>query len=528
MMAPSFFEIFFLVVFSGFFSGGASDILSFVDPQVALECLGEKTDEATLLALLEGKPTGGGAEGDYDKKAAETAIQNLASATESIRDNARETLVQLGPAIRARLEDVVSKDARRAEEAKKVLAALDVSRKSSLHRQQVVQILAIRLAADKKLSKLAPAIREAGKSDRLFVRRAAEEALSLLEPGTKVAAAAPASLGKAVEALPAATRFLFAAGGGRGTAKESFRMDKFLKEFLGQMASMSPGGGPSQEELDRTIRQGTEQLVNFVVAFGNFRLERIFVANVGNVGPAGGGIGILLTGDYERDVLEKGLEERKDSGWTLEEVSGQRIFKSREVRIVLLDDVSVLLLPDEASAHFPLEEFLEAFKGGKKALRTEKRWDKFLGTIVEGSILRGLVITDEQLMSEAYKEIENSPVAQNLKDALKGMTEIEVEFSATESMKGMYRLEAAFTEATLAKDMADFVKGQIQEGIRSMEQMVADMGGNKAFTDTFQKTIDLLKGIRVAAEGKKGILRGEADLSTLLSPRFFMGATMVR
>ena len=144
MPAPSGLELLIIL----FLSGSSTDVVSLLEPRISLECLGQPTDEAGLRKLLEGgdgasKGPGGA---PYDKEAARTAIQNLASSSEGIRKAARERLAGMGPAIRERLEEVIERDPRRADEARKVLEQLGETRRSSANRERVTRVLAVRLA----------------------------------------------------------------------------------------------------------------------------------------------------------------------------------------------------------------------------------------------------------------------------------------------------------------------------------------------------------------------------------------------
>lgn len=512
-MATSFVEVLILFLTPLFSRGGPPDILGMLEPRMALEVVGEAADEARLKLLISGEDPGKAAAPGPElsagqKKEMENAIQNLASGTDSIRERARDKLVLMGPSIRARIEEVVGGDPRRAEEAKKVLAGLDASRAAFDDKRETVRTLAIHLAAEEKISSLVPVIREAAKSKHPFVARAARDALARLEkpeeaPGT--AAAAPRKNG--FEALPGATRLFLAVSPGPAVPGAGCAR---LKEMLGKVMAIAPAGWP-REALDGMLLDATRRCVDFVASFGNVRLEGIQVANVGGVGKRGGGLGVLLTGEYERGRLESGLE--KLSGlWTVREQSGFKVFTSIPVRILCLDDASVLVLPHMASNLFPLDAFLESFKAEERPLRAEKRWSAFLDTLGSGAVVRGLAITDSALMSEIHTEIDSSgDLDPDVRAALKGMAEIELDVTLLEEGKLRFRVEGAFARAEEAENLVKFLRVQIQEGISFLENISAQQD-----VPILKNALADLKGIRLSAEGKKGILRAEVDPRNLI------------
>jgi hypothetical protein len=515
MFAPSFPEILIIATLLPFLSRGAGvpDLLSLLEPQAALETLGEKTDEESIRKLIEGlESTGTPAEATYDKKEAEGAIQNLASATESVRDKAREKLAGIGPALRARLEEVVAKDARRADEAKKVLAALDSAKSASGQRRNAARQLAIQLAADKSLAKLLPAVREAEKAKDPFVARAATVAVARLEKTeAKPGPATTGVINAAIEALPKATSFLIAVGTDAPSAAAAQAGGLRLATLLQGIVLLMPDG-QSPEQAEKLIREATQQIAQFAVTYGNMRLGNICLANVGGVGPQGAGLAIIVSGDYDRVLLENGLE-KNTALWTVGETAGRKVFTSIGGRLLTLDDHTVLILPPSASKDFPLVEYLAAFKDGKQTLRSVPRWAKFLETLKAGSAaVRGLAITDASLMSEIYGAMDSeSDVKPEVRDAVKGMKELELDISPIEGSKVRCRLEATFAEGDHAKNLADYLKSSIQEGIASMEQASAQID-----IPQIKIGLDIARAIKVSSEGKKGILRLDVDPNAML------------
>jgi hypothetical protein len=531
-MAASFLEFIFLF----FFAGSSADVLSFLEPQMALEVLGEKTDEASLLALIEGGSGGavavgasGGAAGESGAKEASTAIQNLASSSEDIRAKARQALLAMGESVRAKLEDVVAKDPRRAEEAKKVLAELDASRVAGARKKEVARILAMHLAADRKLEKLAPAIRKLLDLKSPFVTSAARKSLGRLEGKEEPEVDRPWTRDlAALAALPAELRILLVLRAGTPKGMAQPRIDTFIKGFMSQFSMMMDGS--PDEEIQNQIREGTRWLVDLVVSYGNIRIDKAALANVGNINTLGAGVGIVVTGEYEREVLEAGLAAN-GSVWTVAETAGRKVFTSPFVRIVPLNEHQVLVLPQQASIGFPLDAYLADLKAGKKTLGSSARWATFLETLEGETLLRGLALSDgllaPQILDDMTGEMQQEGAPQGVIDALKGMSELELDIRELGEAKFGYRAEALFAEGQHAKDMTDYVKQGIQTGIQEIEQNMGDIAGTP-FEGMAKSILELLKGIHVVAEGKRGILRGDMDQKALLAPFAIFSARTVQ
>ncbi len=503
------------------FSGQPTDLVSSLDPQMALECLGEKTDAESLLKILRGAAAAPAA---ADEKEAKTAIQNLASRSQAVRESAREKLAAMGEAIRARLEELVAKDPKRAEEAKLVLAKLDAAKASAASRRDVARILAMRLAAERKLADLAPEIEKLAASEDRLLQAASKAAVAAIkgEPAPQAEERPWASSLKSIEALPPATRFLLRVSPSEEKAskqpqpKPTEQLRTMFESFL------------SGEELHRAMREGTQFLVDFAVKYGNFRVDALACANVGALGPTESGLALLLSGEYQPAVLERGLSA-EGSGWSVEKAGDWKVFGSGGNRIVLLDEHNVLFLPERMSGAFPLEEYLANFKEGKKALADHKRWKTFLQTLSGEASARGLAITDETLMREIYEGIE-SEEGDAIVSAVKGMQELEIDVRPGTGEKTAFRLEALFEKPEHAETLAAQVKEGIEGAIQQMEAMVSQLEGlseegeeQPAFAKIAKASMEFLKSIRVVADGKRGVLRGEIDEQAILGAFTGMG-----
>jgi hypothetical protein len=478
------------------------DLLGLVDPAAGLKILGKEADETSLAKLI--SAPAGGAEAPplapEAAKTAESAIQNLASQSDAVRKRAREQLAEIGAALRPRLEEVVAKDARRAEEAKKVLALLDDQASAAGHEVEISRILAMRLAAERKATGLLSAIRKEAEAKDPFVRGAAEDALLWLgekvEPPAAAAEGAPGL--KEIEALPAETRVLLAYD--LQLPKPGSKTALTLKDHVERIKASAPAGLPPLEGL---AERGSRAVLEWVRTYGNLRPERVFLANVGGVGPQGGGIGFIIQGRYQPGVLRRALGEAKGPSWSRSEVAGLEVYASESMKLALLNERAVLVvLGNEASAHFPLEEFLKNCAAGKNAIGGQKRLAQFLETIKGKFEVRGLAITDETLMGEGYKEMEGD-APEDLVAAVKGLKEVEFTVNALEDSKLRIRFQGEFTKAEHATELTEFFKAQIAESIAQMEQF-------QAFAPPFFKTyIEAMKAIKLSAEGTQGILRLE-------------------
>lgn len=481
------------------------DALSVVRADVGLEILGHSTDDETLEKLIE-TPAGGPAvvEAVRVDEEVRKAIQNLASRTQEIRATARRELTAKGPGILPRLRELVEKDPRRAEEAKKVIAAIEGQQEAAGHVKELARQFAIRLAARKKLTKLVPAIRGALESENPFVRLAAEDALARLDKTYKepTTVKIPGGGFRELEALPPETRMVLALR--LPVPEPGVEEPITIHGYVDMLRKSLPGGFPVDDaEFESQIQEGCQAVVDWVRSYGNMRPDRVYLANVGGVGENGGGLGIFVRGLYEPAVLRQMLSTSPI--WTTSEVSDYTVHNSAFLRLVLLDDHSVLILPVVASNHFPLSDYLASLRKGEKTLREEKRFARFLDTLGDGTPVRGYAITDEKLMGDIYQEI-RSGSPQYLSDAIEAMTDLALTIADAGEDKMRLRLEASFSSEEGAKDLAGFLRTQIDNGIREMEQMAQQfpMPG-------IQAALDIAKAIVVSAEGRRGILRFTAN-----------------
>ena len=205
------------------------------------------------------------------------------------------------------------------------------------------------------------------------------------------------------------------------------------------------------------------------------------------------------------------------------DVAGVTVYHSSDLRLVLLSDHAVLVLPDTASKNFPLEKYLKNLQKGKKALTENARFSKFVGSLSEDYRVCGLAVTDGELMSEFYEEIETDAPAELL-EAVKGMKEIEATVKSRRK-KGdsgepvetiAVNLEATFENRTDAKELASFVVAQVKNGIAELE------GALPGFDlPIIQPMIDIMKSIKVSSEVKTGTLRVDFPSGTDLLGGFF-------
>ena len=495
------------------------DALAVLEPAVALDQMGFDTKPATIEKLIKASndaaPVNETA-GELSKDL-ESAIQNLASRNEKIRAGARKKLVEAGPKVRTRLEAIVAEDARRAEQAKKVLEALASREKAGGHLTELARTAAIRYAAAQKMTAQIPAITAAAQSDRPLVRMAAEDALVKLgaRPEAEAAAAErPNLLRREIHALPKETRVLVVShlaipGPGKGTW---LTMSGYFEKMLVSLKDL-PGGEVPTEQFEEAKREGQEGLFSFVRDYGNLRPESAAVVNVGSVDEEGGGLGILLYGHYQPEIIRSTLSAQS-SGWKTSEIAGVEVWEAPFMRLVLLGERSVLILPAEASLRFPLEEYLKNYAAEKNALAENARFAKFLATLDQPFNLRGLAVTDESLMSALNTEIENDAPAE-VSDAVKGMQELELTARRQKDGKTAVRLEGLFGDKKQSKALSDFFRQGLDAQIAQMEEF-AEMVN----LPTFKTMLTLMKSIQISAEGKRGILRVEVpglSLSELLT-----------
>lgn len=468
-----------------------TDALSLVRPGLGLEILGHEATDDSIGELISASSGGEAVSPVEETRELRSAIENLASRSEGIRASARDDLVGMGPGVLPRLRKLVAEDPRRADEASKVISRLEGQRVAGRHEAVMAQQLAIRLAAERKLTRWVPAIRKAVESENPFVRRAAREALARLDKTYRPEAETVEYSTGCLESLPRETRAILAVrlpdvAPGK---EKGMTLDSYAKS----MAEAIPGAEVEESDL----REGHTVLVDWVRSYGNMRPQRVYLANVGGIRNSGAGLGIVIQGLFERPVLEGALET--SPMFAAREIEGFTLWMSAVLRIVVLDDRTVLLLPVVASSHFPLDTYLADLRAGKRSMRREKRLARFLDTLADDVPVRGLAITDVTLLGELHAELRGfAPAA--VSKAVEGMEDLSLTISETEGDKLRVRLEARFGEAEDAEVLAGVVRDGVSSAIRELEGVA----------ETFPPlatVLDLMRAIRVSARERQAVLR---------------------
>lgn len=514
MAGPSFTFILFMALL-GAPSQVPQDLLSIVEPDAGLELLGIAPADADLERLIRG-----GEEKEEAPAATETvdptiraAIQNLASRVEKVRERAREDLIAAGPKLLPRMREVAKNDQRRAEEAKKVIEALEAKKAAAKHDELLVRQFAIRLAASRGKKELIPALEEAaGEDQNIFVRLAAEDALARLDSSRKpeVDLSSPRGV-DVLAALPANTKAILAVHIGSPTlgAADTPTIGSFMSKLRDAFGGL--GGGPS----DSDIAEARAEIVNFVRQYGNLRPERAHLVHVGAPTERSGGLGIVVHGLYDRPVLETTL--RGSSAWASTETAGFTVYTSPMMRLVPLGDRSVLILPVIASATFPIREYLENLAAKKDVLSKEKDWTGFFAALADDIPVRGLATTDSEFMGELYRELERGLPADSY-DAVQGMKTLSAMIAPAEEKKIRVRLEATFAKDGQAEVLATFIRQGIDMVIAEIKSEIEGLPV-PALQNMARRVLAILEAITVTGEGKTGVLRfttEEIDVLDLL------------
>jgi hypothetical protein len=494
-----------------------SDVLALIEPEAGLALLGENPVEANLARLIDARArTLKPADGKLPKEL-ESAIQNLASSSEKVRKSSRKKLVDAGLTVKKRLEEVATNDARRAAEAKKVLQALADAKSTGVHEKDIARIFAIRLAAKNKISALIPNIQKAANSKSSFVSFAAKDALARFEKkadgSTKTVVAGSGIDLRDVRALPSNANALLAlslrapiAGVESGVTIGSF--------FTSMTAQLPPGAAP---DMEGELKEARTELLDFVKSYGNMRPERVVISNYGDVGPTGAGLGIVVHGRYEPAILRASLA-KNEILWKTTEVEGSTIYNSAFLRLVLLSDSSVLILPIMASNKFPLAKFLKNYNAKTDSISKSERLALFVKTLEQPFYARAIALTREKLMKQMWAELEDAP--ENVATSVKGMQELELTLTQDDEGKATIRLEGVFDSKDNAKVLSDVVKDGVKEGIAQLEQTAAQID-----LPMIKTMLDAMKTIKVTAEGKRGIFRMNVPAMGLkeLMSTMFMG-----
>ena len=486
------------------------DLLALVEPEAGLEILGITPESADFAAIISGGEgtEEGAAAGELDA-VVRSAIQNLASRAERVRERAREDLIKEGPKLLPHLRKLVEEDPRRADEAKKVIEALERVKEAAKHDEVLVRQFAIRYAAKNGRKDLIPALKKStAESENIFVRLAAESALEELDESyeSKLDLKGPNGI-EELAALPANTNVLLAAYVGAPIPGRSKKLT--IKKFFDRItADLGEGGfGPGEENL----RQAHQGVIDFVRQFGNMRPERIHLVHVGAPTETGGGVGIIVHGLYDRSVLETSIRGNT-SGWTSHETAGFTVFSSIFARLVPLSDRSILVLPNIASVTFPIREYLESVAAKKEVLSKEKEWTGFFAALTDDIPIRGLVRTEPELMGLLYGELEREMPADAF-GAVKGMKALSAMVAPAGEKKITVRLEGSFEKNGQAESLASFIRQGIDMAIAEMKR---EIDGAPPFIQNMAKRVlSILEAITVTGEGKTGVLRFTTDEEVL-------------
>jgi hypothetical protein len=498
-------EILFVLLFGSITDEFPPDALSVIDAEKGLVSLGQETGDDHLAKLIAvSSETAPAVEPAKLDKAGEAAIQNLASRNEKVREKAREDLVGQGIEALPRLRQIVETDARRADETKKVIAILEGKIEAGKQNQALIQQFAIRIAAKRGLTKLVPEIRDAAANgSSFFVRLAAEDALATLDKTyeAKLDLSVPSGV-EELGSLPEKTQLIgqLYIGSPKLGKVYAWTMERLVEEMTKQFSGL--GGGPQESDLE----EGRQAIIGFVRQHGNFRITQAAVIHCGKLSERSGGLAFILRGNYERSLLEANLRTNT-AFWTLSENSGFTVFNSPILRLVLLSDHSVLLLPQIASGTFPVSEYLGNLTAKKQALANKEEWKGFFSALGDGTPIRTQLVPDDDFTSEMFAELQRE-LPPDAFEAVKGMEKVAGTATPVGDDSMLVRFESRFAKSDQAKAFGDFLTGAIAQGVaeieREMEQMKEFLGSIPPMITT---VLEMMKGIQISPDGPNMVLR---------------------
>lgn len=531
-MAWSFFAF---VAFS--LNPGESDLLSVVDPEIALVSLGHRTDAAALRALAEGKAAAAAALSEEDAKRAERQIQNLASAVDAVREKAETFLASFGAAILPRLREVAEKDPRRAEAAKALAAKIEAAAATQASSGSIARLLAIRLLGEKKDKEALPILAACASDADPFVPIYAEIAAARIEGREpKLSIEEDPGFQKLLESVPADTHSVVV----YRRVREGARIDPLAG--LTEMVKASGEGSP-----DEVRKMMTQQLLQVANVLGNFRVDvaAFIVTGAPNLARApraadtakasakdNGTFTFILGGLGNREVMLAGIQKEgggRDKridvegfpGVTLDVDDGMVVFPSDRIAVIAIGT-------DRLASALPA--ILGNFKAGKTALPADAPMAQFIKGRAQAPGLHGFLVKAQTmlgpLLREGIRAAGGEPDALKALTALQDLDSAEVEWKPAE--KGIrIDLEGTFRKPAAAKDFADFLNAKLAEGKAEVKREAATVPeGMKPMMEKWAKAI---AAVEVKASGAAATIKVETDDFGMLDlPMLFFPMMMIR
>ncbi len=479
------------------------DLAGLVRAESALLQLGAKTDEESLIALLQA-----GKAKALDTSALEAAVKQLAEGDFQERKDAEETLAKAGAAAKPFLEEAAkSKDPEVRITAKRLLDRIhEKAAQQAQDTDYAKRLFAICHLADLKAQSAVPVLRRLTKTSSPTIRSAATEALTAIE-GKELEEPDPAKLIEAiVRKVPKETGFVAAAD--MVSDRQRHTLTQIINRIRGKK-ELNEQLKPYLAQLPRNQERMQRELVKLIALIGNIRIDAavLMVSDQAGITSKSGYAGIVVKGEHEAARLAGFLQKKLRS--QKKEYQGKTYYGTRFAgpAFCSLDDETFVFSvgPQHNGAH--MMPMLDALLGDEKeevpehlnfVLEESKR--KTSRIMAAGALSEGQKQTIRrevtQELNQVKQRIQANPMpqlqsAKAMMEAVLGLTQ-PVRFTGKLEKARMLTVNAFCRKKEDAKNLGDsfmtmdkmvrmMLQNQLGMGNPQQQELIRSMKLDKAF-----------------------------------------------
>jgi hypothetical protein len=467
-----------LIVVAMLMFAGGGDAVSFLDSQAFWKQAGVEATADSMLQVLSPKA-------EAEPADASAWIAKLGDGDAAVRRDARNKLLELGPAVRPQLEKhAEAEDPEVAQTVRELLTLLNPAVKPS---DEIMRLMAIRELGQLKASNAEPLLTKLASSPDAFEAAYAKAALALIrgEPAPEPVDAR-AKLDKDLMRLPGNSALML---------RTAAVGDADWNEILKMMAMM---GVPA--DVDTLRRQATPKLVEMLKKSGNFRLDGLGVSM--DVEGRTGAVAIRGLCDARR--LGALLAEALGQELQTEEIDGATVYAMQNARLTAIGN-ELLVLGFAENGAFAMDQALAALTGKNAAAAalSPEMASLVKGTAKAGPLWMALLIGEEMKQNAQQMGMFDSMQMSTQRKADK------LEF--TIRMKGQ--------DPAMVQNAAALWDAQMQQGKVMLQQQAAMMPG-------LQMLVEMMNTIELAPNGNELKMTMSADPTVMLLPLAVGGMAM--
>ncbi len=430
---------------------------------------------------------------DAKVESIEKELKVLENPEFAVRDAARKKILAMGPGV---IENL--KPAMESKDEEVALAAKGIVDELTTHAQarSIRRLMAIRTLGEKKDKDSLPLLRQMATSKEPFVADYANRAMGLIEGKAWKRAVDDTGLAADLAALPKNTGMVGQVRTLVGT--KTLRLD----DLLATMGEGGPGGEGMAErkaEIAKTLPKMklkmTKGVVDFAEKLGNVRLDSLTVAASEDVGENKGWAAFSLRGQMSIANLLTVLESMDESmKGKVEEVEGMKVLRvERSMVLLLVSEQHVIFVggPDEENVDAGVKAIAKGIKTGKGEdgglAANEKTQALLKGVDTQAAIWAVGRLSDDMKKEDVFGAYDDFQLT----------TKVE---------KGtiQYTVKATGPDAEKIKDAMTKMNEEMARGVKQMEEMMP------------KATVDMMKSVKIVAEGKTATLSGFVSMEGLV------------